>query len=303
MPDSSPPIALVGHGKWGRNILRDLAAMSYPVWVVDPDPAARSAAATTAVNCVATLEELPPNIAGYIVATPAVTHEAVVLAALAKGTPVLCEKPLSTDGASARRLVEAGGNRLFVGHIWCYHPGVEALASIAQSGELGPVTLLRTWRANWTSPRQDVDTAWNLAPHDVALAHFILGRPPEPVAAYAELQNNRCVGLLGVLGKNPSAIFEVSNRYTDKRREIRLHCRDGVALLPDAESDAIEIIRSAPDRQAVVEKRPISRESALQRELAVFCAHLAGGPPPRTSASEGLAVVETLVALRRLAGI
>jgi predicted dehydrogenase len=296
-------IALIGHGIWGALILRDLQALDHSVWVVDPNDHARQAARARAAGCVATFEDLPVQIDGWIVATPAVTHEKVVLAALARGGPVLCEKPLTTDSASARRMVDAGGDRLFVGHIWCYHPGVELLATIAQSGELGPVTLLRSWRVNWTSPRQDVDTGWNLAPHDIALAQFILGCLPSPIAAFAEVQAGRCVGLIGILGRNPSAVFEVSNRYGDKRREIRLHCRDGVAVLPDADCATIEIIRSDGVGNAVRELRPFTRESALKRELAAFCTHLDGGPPPKTPASDGLAVVETLVELRRLAGI
>jgi predicted dehydrogenase len=143
------------------------------------------------------------------------------------------------------------GPRLFVGHIWCYHPGVEALAAIARSGELGPVHGLRSTRTNWTSPRTDVDSSWNLAPHDIALAQFILGEIPPPRFALAERLDGRCVGLIGILGspdqKNsdlPWAVFEVSNRHREKRREVRLHCRDGVAVLPDADTGHIEITRS-----------------------------------------------------------
>jgi predicted dehydrogenase len=35
-------VALVGCGRWGRNILRDLLALGVEVSVADPDPAARS---------------------------------------------------------------------------------------------------------------------------------------------------------------------------------------------------------------------------------------------------------------------
>jgi predicted dehydrogenase len=45
---------------------------------------------------------------------------------------------------------------------------------------------------------------------------------------------------------------------------------------------------------------PISTEMPLLRELRAFVDHLAGGPPPRSSAADGVAVVETIEALRRL---
>lgn len=300
-------LALVGHGLWGRNILRDLLALGHAVSVVEPDPAAaRAAREAGARDVFAHLDELPTTD-GAIVATPAVTHAAIVTALLARGQRVLCEKPLAADLAEARDLAARSDGRLFVGHIWLHHPGIEALAALARSGELGPVHGVRTLRTNWTSPRTDVDSSWNLAPHDVAIAQFLLGHIPAPRFALAERLAGRCVGLLGVLGNPdgdaPWAVFEVSNRYREKRREVRLHCRDGVAVLPDADSDHIAITRSLPGGAPTTEQRAVSRESALRRELAAFCAHLAGGPPPPADAAAGLAVVECIATLRRLAGL
>ena len=113
---------------------------------------------------------------------------------------MLCEKPLTANLAEARDLAARSDGRLFVGHIWLHHPGIEALAALARSGELGPVHGVRSFRTNWTSPRTDVDSSWNLAPHDVAIARFLLGHLPAPRFALAERLHDRCVGLLGVLG-------------------------------------------------------------------------------------------------------
>ena len=52
-----------------------------------------------------------------------------------------------------------------------------------------------------------------------------------------------------------------------------------------------------------VEERPIGDELPLERELAAFLEHLRGGPPPRSSAAEGAAIVEAVGALRELAGL
>lgn len=307
-------LALVGHGIWGRNLLRDLLGLGHTVTVIEPAPLAAEAARAAGATAVFASPEQLPAVDGIIVATPASTHAAVVTALAARGVPILCEKPLTTDLAEARDLVARFGARLFVGHIWCYHPGVEALAAIARDGELGPVHGLRTTRTNWTSPRADVDSTWNLAPHDIALAQFILGHIPAPRFAHAELLAGRCVGLLAILGEpspasgasapaTPWAVFEVSNRHREKRREVRLHCRDGVAVLPDADTGHIEITRTGPDGKPVLETRPVSTESALHRELAAFCAHLSGGPAPATNAAQGLAVVACLTTLRQLAGL
>jgi len=48
------------------------------------------------------------------------------------------EKPLTTSVDDAARLVEIVGARVFVMHIWRYHPGVRMLAAIAQSRRSRP---------------------------------------------------------------------------------------------------------------------------------------------------------------------
>ena len=47
----------------------------------------------------------------------------------------------------------------------------------------------------------------------------------------------------------------------------------------------------------------MSPELPLLRELRAFLDHLDGGPPPRSSAAEGAAIVRTISELRLLAGL
>jgi len=110
--------------------------------------------------------------------------------------------------------------------------------------------------------------------------------------------------MTALLGGAPWLVFDVSNRYRDKRREVRLHCRDGVAVLPDPEGGYIEVIRGdmvTPPAAMKVERRSYSAESALERELKAFIEFLGGGPPPKSDAAEGLEVVKALIELRKLA--
>ena len=298
---SSPLIALLGCGLWGQNILRELLALDARVVVVDPsEPARRQALQMGAAGALAWLEKLR-DVEGIVIATPATTHASVIETMLARRVPIFCEKPFTTDQASAARLA-AACSILFVMHLWRYHPGVEALAQLARSGTLGPVQWLRTTRLNWTSPRRDIDCIWTLAPHDLSIAWEILGRLPEPRVALAEWQGDSAVGMIGMLGDDVRFVFEVSSRYADKRREVRLHCRDGVAVLPNGEADFIEITR-ASDTGPLTWRMPISGEPPLRRQLRACLEHLRGGPPPRTSASEALEIVSALVQLRLLAGI
>jgi predicted dehydrogenase len=298
-------IGLVGCGLWGKLVLRDLLNLRVSVVVADVDPAARAAAAALGVTAFGNIEALPA-VDGLIVATPAVTHTAVITALVPRAVPTLVEKPFTTNAIEAARLAEQGGGRLFVGHTWRYHPGIQLLGEIARSGEIGPVVGLRSTRTNWTSPRTDVDSIWNLAPHDLTLAIEILGHIPPPRAAVAEVHDGHAVGMTALLGDTPWLIFDVSNRYRDKRREVRVHGEHGVAVMTDPDLGRVEITRgdarSRPDA-TVTETRAFSSESALARELATFLRFIEGGPPPKTSAAEGAEVVACVARLRELAGL
>ena len=69
-------------------------------------------------------------------------------------------------------------------------------------------------------------------------------------------------------------------------------------MLPADGATAVRI-----ERPSGVEELPFSPAEPLRRELAAFLDHLAGGPPPKSDAAEGLVVVEAVQALRDRAGL
>lgn len=287
-------VGLVGCGAWGRFILRDLVSLGARVAVVARSEESKSRATEGGAHeVVRELGELP-EVEALVVATPTSTHAEVVGEALERGVPVFVEKPLTNDPASAERLAAAAGGRLFVMDKWRYHPGVELLAELARTEALGPVRGVHTTRVGWGNPHDDVDAVWVLAPHDLSIALEVLRELPEARAATGDGDD-----LVGLLGADPWAHVEVSARSPVRRREVRLVCDGGVALLADGYSEHVLVRREGGEE----ERRGISTELPLLRELRAFLDHVHGGPPPRSSAPEGALVVRRIQELRALAGI
>ncbi len=300
-------VGLVGCGRWGQHILRDLKLLGCQVRVVEHSAeGAERAIAGGAERVVRTIHELDA-VDGVIVATPSSTHAAIIDKLLPRGVPLFVEKPLTTDLESAQRLADVAGDRVFVMHKWRYHPGIEALGAIAQNGELGPVRGMRLIQTGWGNPHRDADSAWILLPHCLSIAYGVLGELPAPRAVVLDAAaSDRITGMVALLGTDPWVAIDISSRSPSKQRTFQLICRDGVAELSGQDDTIVTVTRGRdPDGcqrtdKAQSEQRRVGRTMPLLAEVEEFVNHLRGGPPPRCSAAEGAMVVERIDQLRHL---
>jgi predicted dehydrogenase len=288
-------VGLVGCGRWGSFILRDLRALGCEVPVVARSEAsvarAREGGASAVLADVSELGEVD----GIVVATTTSSHAEVVEAALAHGVPVFVEKPLCADAAQAAHLAGLGRERLFVMDKWRYHPGVLELAAIARTERLGRVDGLSTVRVGWGRQHDDVDCAWLLAPHDLAIALEILGSVPRPVSAVGLTSGSEVTHLDATLDAGPAwHRLTVSSRTPERRRTVELYCEDGTAVLGGGWDTHVTVARAGVGAEEI----PTPGELPLLAELRAFIDHLGGGPPPRSSAREGAEVVAAIELLR-----
>ena len=295
-------VGLVGCGRWGRHILRDLVTLGCEVPVVARSDASVARAREGGASAIVpTIDELPALDAA-VVATTTSTHATAIEELLERNLPVFTEKPLTTDPDAAARLATAAPDTLFVMDKWRYHPGVREIAAIAREGRLGRVCGLTTARLGWGVAHDDVDPVWVLAPHDLSIALEVMGTVPRPRAAVADVSDGSVVGLSAHLdGPEFWHAFEVSSRSPERSRRVELHCAKGVVVLAAAYDEHVSVYRNGT-AEPEPEQIETPGELPLLAELRVFVAHLAGGPPPRSSAAEGAAIVAILDELRRLAG-
>ena len=108
-------IAVAGAGLIGQAHIKRIIEEPEAVLasITDPSPKAREQAASLGVpsypDLEAALQTDKPD--GVVIATPNQLHVPNGLAAVRAGVPMLLEKPVSGDVASALELVEAGGGR------------------------------------------------------------------------------------------------------------------------------------------------------------------------------------------------
>ena len=298
----TPAIALVGCGRWGQNILRDLISLNCKVIVVDPSAQSREDAKKAgAFSTIESINELPPT-EGSIVAAPTTLHASVIKQLLVFNRPIFVEKPLTTDPKEAIELVKLANGRLFMMDKWRYHPGIETLTQISRSEELGPLLGISMKRVGWGNSQNDCDCVWTLGPHDLSIALEILGYIPEPLHAIAEIDGDKFMSMTGILGKKPCVMFDISSRTLEKQRSVRIHCQKGTASLYDSDHGHIHLITQSTNYLRPKEEwRPVSNEQPLLRELKAFLGFLNGGVPPKSSGLDGAKIVGTLAELRELA--
>lgn len=300
-------IGLAGFGRWGRLIFRDLVALGAEVHVAVPSQGSQQAAlAAGAASACASAAELP-DLDGYVVAPPTIHHAEVIEALVGRGRPIFVEKPLTNDAEAAARLVAAGADRIFVMDKWRYHPGIEELGRLARSGAFGPIRAIRSYRLGWGNPHRDVDAVWILLPHDLSIVTEVLGHLPTPRQAFAPPGVEPGADLFCLLQDDdgPEVRCEASALHPVNRRSVVVVGEHGSGQLGDSYDDRIVLAGRVGGVEITPENRlvDVGSELPLQRELRTFLDHLSGGPPPRSSAREGLDVVRTIERLRQLAGL
>ncbi|TCO47034.1 myo-inositol 2-dehydrogenase/D-chiro-inositol 1-dehydrogenase [Kribbella antiqua] len=153
-------IGIVGVGAMGADHAERVArrtAGARLVAVSDPDTVRAEALATALpgdVRMIADPLELIADgeVDAVILASPGFAHAEQLFACLEHGKPVLCEKPLTMDAASALRVVEAehkvGRSLIQVGFMRRFDPEYAALKELLASGELGRTLMLHNVHRN-----------------------------------------------------------------------------------------------------------------------------------------------------------
>lgn len=185
-------VSIVGCGHWGANYLRIFQFM---------DGVEMVSACDQSEKPLAKIQKQYPNVQilkefssvledsrteAVVVATPASTHYELVKKSLLAGKHVLVEKPLALSVEEAKELVELAEKSkkiLMVGHTFLYNPAIRKMKEYIDQGVLGKIYYLQATRTHLGLIRSDVSAVWDLAPHDISIFSYLLGKEAKKVSA------------------------------------------------------------------------------------------------------------------------
>jgi len=185
-------VGVIGCGYWGPNLIRNFSeiATSEVVGVSDLREERLKTIKSSNHDLFTTRDYhdlFDMNLDAVVVATPPVTHFAIAKDALEHDLNVLIEKPLTTTSAQAEELIDVAAKRgkvLMVGHTFRFNNAVHALKKLADDGEIGRIHYVDTARLNLGLFQRDLNVLWDLAPHDLSIISYVLGKNPISLEVY-----------------------------------------------------------------------------------------------------------------------
>jgi predicted dehydrogenase len=316
-------IGVAGLGYWGPNLARNFAAIGgcELTWCCDASETARERwrPAFPGARFTADLGDLlaDDTLDAVVLATPVPTHAELAETVLRAGKHCFVEKPLAQSVADGERAVAAAretGRTLMVGHLLVYHPGVDRLKEIADSGELGAIHYIYSNRLNLGQLRADENALWSLGAHDVSVVLHLAGEEPCEVEARGESYMRQGIEdvVFGFLRFPSGLAAHLHLSWLDPHKERRFTV---VGSRRMATFDDMELERKVTvydkgfdedsgsygeyiTRSGDIWSPRIPNREPLRLECEHFVACLRDGTRPRSDGEAGLRVVRVLEALQ-----
>jgi predicted dehydrogenase len=310
-------VGQAGLGYWGKNLARNFDELAELRWLADATPAVRDQFARRYPNARVTgsFDDLcaDPTLDAVVIATPVPTHYALAKQALEAGKHVFVEKPPAMKAAEMAELVSIAEERSLVlmpGHLLLYHPGVQKLKGLVETGELGDVLCVYSNRQNLGIIRKDENALWSLGVHDLSVILYLIEEQPVEAVAHGNAFLNQGVEDIAFCYlRFPSgkiAHMHLSWLDPHKMRKITVVGHEKMAVFDDMELERkVTIYDKAPEQPAGnygewrtrtgdIFSPKIANDEPLRLECTHFLRLVEEGPGDFAEARAGLEVVRAL---------
>lgn len=300
-------VAVIGCGIWGKNVVRNFYNLGALHTVCDLDAENRKNLMQQYpdVNIISDSNEIfdNPEIDAVAVVTPSHTHYKIVKRAIESGKHVYVEKPISTVAAEAQDLADLASKNnmvLMVGHLLMYHPAVNRLKMLIAEGALGDIRYVQSDRLNINYFKNDRSVMWDLAPHDVSMTSYILGKEPVRVisAVGASTDNNDIMDVTHVtIEYEDNIIAHISDSWIHPQKRVNLLVRGtkATAIFDDTLAEnKLQIFDSTSPKVSKNEALDYIEIEPLKLECQHFLNCIINGKQARSDGHNGFNVVKVL---------
>ena len=321
-------VGVVGCGYWGPNLIRNFRSLPACQLKIMCDLSQKR---------LVHLKTLYPEVQramdydhmlngveldAVVIATAVKSHYPMAKASLLAGKHTFIEKPMASSSEQCEELVEIAQKKglvLMIGHTFLYSPAVRKIREIVDSGDIGEIRYICARRLNLGLFQEDINVAWDLAPHDISIILSVVGEQPITVNCRGSAHitqgiedvTTMCLGF----AKQRTAIIHSSWLDPRKVREMTIVGSKRMIVYDDVAP--LEKIRIFDAR---VERPPhydtfgefqyayhygdmyvpyIKQEEPLKTECQHFLDCIKHGTPPLTDGKQGLELVRILEASTR----
>ena len=184
-------VGIIGLGYWGPNLVRNFLAQPDVEKVVACDfREDRLKFISQKFPSVKLSESCDDTLTGdcdlIVIATPVAAHYPIAKKALENGKHIWVEKPFTASVTEAEELIEIAEMRklnIFVDHTFIYNGAVIKMKELVDQDVLGNILYFDSERINLGLFQKDVNVIWDLAPHDLSIMQFILGKKAKAISA------------------------------------------------------------------------------------------------------------------------
>jgi myo-inositol 2-dehydrogenase/D-chiro-inositol 1-dehydrogenase len=300
-------IGLIGSGFISRPHSAAWRQLGAKILIYSMDPAsAKALAGECGGTVVADLDALLAQVDAVDICTPTDTHADLAVAAAAAGRHVICEKPLERTHAQGQRIIDAcaaAGVHLFVAHVVRYFSEYATARAAVANGDIGTPAVVRLTRSGarpeWSGWLHEQDRAGGILLdfmiHDLDFARWTCGEVTSVYAAVGGADGPVCGTV--VLRHEGGAISHVTGTWSlpDAPFRTTFDLAGSAGQLTGDSTSRPPVTVTLADPAAA----PIGHALAddpFTSELGEFAAAIAGGPPPRVTALDGLAALDIALA-------
>ena len=306
-------VCVIGAGRWGKNHLSTLNKLGALGGLVEQDK-----------NAIKRFKELYPNILffnniddaikhgfdGFTIATPAETHYQIGKKIIESNHHLLIEKPITTNIKDAKELNDLANKHninLMVGHLLLFHPAINKIKSMIDSGKIGKLQYIYSNRLNLGNVRSEENVFWSFAPHDISIIQYFTDSFPKDIVskggAFIQKGIHDTTMTFLEYPNNIKAHIYVSWLHPFKEHRLVVIGSHGMLSYEDSSND--KSIKFYNKRYFMDDKKPVKEDGSveivqysqyapLELEFKYFIDHLDGKKVKISNGRNALEVIQIL---------